>query len=273
MFRNDAEDADIRHGASRTEVTLFFEDGKSIEWWKEKGKGGCYRFEDTDYTKTGGAVPEAISEVLGIGLVEVDANTTLTPQISDQHDRPFIICETGSRRARIIGKATRLDTVVTAQMKAKSGLDQRKRDLGTEEKELAQLEEQRSALLDVGELEVQAEAARAAFTFLQESVGIFDRARALSEELREVRSRTVVDLAPVIRRLSVLHERITGAIQLNTLVAQYTNEASIIDQRTDQQQKAELTLAGLKVQYIDECRKVGVCSGCEGLLDHKECAA
>ncbi|KKL99341.1 hypothetical protein LCGC14_1815430, partial [marine sediment metagenome] len=83
---NDAVDEDIRHGTKKTEVTLTFEDGTEIVWTKALKKGGCYRMGDTEYNKCQGKVPEAVAEYLGIGTIEVDSTTTLTPQLSDQHD-------------------------------------------------------------------------------------------------------------------------------------------------------------------------------------------
>ena len=112
VFLNDGVDEDIRHGEKKATVTLEFEDGVIIEWSKERKKGGCYRMGDQEFSKTGGQVPEDIAAYLGIGSIEVDATTELFSQLSDQHDTPFLLWETGSKRARILGKATRLDCVV-----------------------------------------------------------------------------------------------------------------------------------------------------------------
>jgi len=132
-FLNDGNDLDIRHDTQQCSVVLTFDDGTVIRWNKVKGKGGTYWMDKDDitqeYTKCGGKVPDAIALFLGIGVIEVDSTTELTPQLSDQHDQPFILWQPGSRRARIIGKATRLDVVVTAQMACKKRLDSLRRDL------------------------------------------------------------------------------------------------------------------------------------------------
>lgn len=271
VFLNDAEDADIRHGASRTKVELSFTDGMSIEWWKDKGKGGCYRFAGTDYTKTGGAVPEPIADYLQIRRIEVDATTELTPQISDQHDAPFILWETGSKRARIIGKATRLDMVVTAQMRAKSMMDKTKKDAASDRQRLNKVTGDLTALPDTDDLERRTVNAQRNLHIVRDSQAIYDRVRTLSGELVEVRSRVVVDVAPARQRLETLNIQVAGAIRLSEMAESRTRLLSSLQDLKGRLDDNRIALGSLSEQYLDECAKSGVCPGCGGLLDHKEC--
>ncbi len=274
---NEGHDDDIRHGTSRCEVELTFEDGMSIIWSKEKGKGGSYRMGysgmlATEYNKTGGQVPEAIAEYLGVGLIRIDSTTELTPQLSDQHDLPFILWESGSKRARILGKATRLDVVVSAQMACKKELDQANRGVTEATDSLAVVEQQLAALPDYTAIEKDCDAAEANLQTLTDNILLAVRARELASKISEVHSRaTAIDvdsLRTVTYTAAEALERAARIQHLADRIPELQQEMKgLAGQKTDQIGR----IGGLQAKLLEHCKKAGICVDCGGLLSHKEC--
>lgn len=266
-FLNEGHDEDIRHGAKKAIVTLTFGDGIVIEWWKEQGKGGCYRAFGKEYTKTGGEVPEEIATYLGIGQIVV-GDDTLTPQLSDQHDAPFIIHETGSKRARILGKATRLDVVVTAQMGCKKSLDTHRREAERAGRELEEVSAQLAGLPDVRALELRLNEVLGRQALVDKAFTLMNRARVVGDRLAEVRARArAVDTSRIRRELQRTSDTLDKAELLSLLhqkilEVQETDNASAEVHRDREWAQAEYTTA---------CLEAGVCAVCGGLLNHKVC--
>lgn len=264
---NDGEDADIRHGTNRCAVELTFEDGNVIEWWKEKGKGGCYRMGCKEYTKTGGAVPEPIAEYLGIGRIEVDSTTELTPQLSDQHDPPFILWESGSKRARILGKATRLDAVVTAQMQCRKNRDTHRREAEQAARELEEVKGQLASLPDVAELQSRFHQIKTSHELLVESERYIENLQLLQSELESARTR-------VKRDVGVLKDKVKGGLELvdaASLLQELLGCYDDLQELEKEWDEAEGERRTLMKDYERACEEAGVCSVCSGLLDHSEC--
>lgn len=271
---NDGHDDDIRHGATRCEVELTFEDGTVISWWKDRGKGGCYRMGDTEYTKTGGAVPDAIAEYLGIGVLEIDATTELTPQFSDQHDTPFFFSETGSKRARILGKATHLDVVVTAQMQCKKELDAAKRGAAEASTNLVTVEEQLTALPDYEAIERDVHTAESNLQTLIDSITRAHRIEALADRIEFVRSRaTAISIRSLLGHVAAAGKVLDRAERLQYLASALVHVRRQLEGGSDAISEVHDTLTNLQQKFVTTCEEAGVCTICGGLLNHKECVA
>lgn len=276
---NEGDDADIRHGASRCEVELSFEDGMSITWWKDRRKGGCYRMgysreESTEYTKTGGVVPDAVAEWLGVGLIEIDATTELTPQLSDQHDPPFIIWETGSKRARILGKATRLDMVVSAQMQCTKELAQAHRGVEEATTSLATVEEQLAALPNYKAIIGELNEAEANLKTIDDNILLADRVRELAGQIAEVRSRaTVIDTTSLRKRLDATVEPLERAFHIQSLAGRIPELLKTIADLDGRITNHQVACTSFQEQLATACKEAGACITCGGLLSHKECTS
>ncbi|KKL10792.1 hypothetical protein LCGC14_2552300, partial [marine sediment metagenome] len=277
-FLNEGHDDDIRHGSVRSEVTLSFNEGTVIVWYKEMGKGGCYAVRivgqpEQSFTKTNGVVPDQIKEYLGIGEIEVDANTKLTPQLSDQFDEPFILWETGSKRARIIGKATRLDMVVTAQLNCKKTLDKSKRDVGTREEQLVSFEEKLQSIPDYKALEKRLSTADEMLDLVRDNSDIVSHARELGEELEVAQSLLMtVDTARVRSSITEATEMLTRAEHITALVKQLREATAELNVQETHAEDVRIAAESLREQYQSGCEEQGVCTVCDGLLNHEECA-
>lgn len=272
-FLNDGDDLDIRHGETRATVALTFDDGTVITWWKDRGKGGCYRMNDQEFLKTGGAVPSEIEEFLGIGVIDIDANTRLTPQLSDQHDLPFILWEVGSKRARILGQATNLDVVVRAQMKCKKELDGYKRDVTTREGTLTDLREGLQAIPDFTSLEERVVAGEDILKLLLNSGRILTRARELADELEEVHSRaTGVNTSTLWETLEAYESNVNMLEKGDALAVRAATLAKNIASLDEAKADHDEALSSFTLQLEEASTEEGTCIVCGGLLDHEECA-
>jgi DNA repair exonuclease SbcCD ATPase subunit len=283
---NEGEDGFIRHGAKRCEVTLTFRelgynhDGAigsypsseyetDVTWWKDVGKGGCYRLGDQEYTKTGRDVPDSVAQVFGIGRMEVDATTTLTPQLSEQGEYGFLVDETGSRRARILGKATRLDRVVNAQLANKKALDNHKREAARFGEELSALRDQLAGLPDVEGLTKRLNNVVVRVNLVRENLVLAGRARELGEEMEVARSRVqAVDTAKAkehVTACQMLLSEAEGTKQLLTKARELVKARAVVaainlDSVSDRLRAARAAL-GQAEQSSDALRAHNLLSG------------
>ena len=316
-FLNDGNDRDIRHGEKACSVELDFEDGITVIWSKARGKGGEYTIahppqEGEDgctfekFSKTGGAVPEEVQAIFGVAEVELGPSNTVTPQLSDQFDIPFVLGESGSKRAKIIGKATRLDVVVTAQAACKTSADSHKRAATQEYQALESLTSQLEDLPNIEEYDSLSTKLTEVMADLDAILTVARRGRELAEELEEARSRlSTVDVSTIdiagaqeaLTRAERVERAVTPYLQAKDAVGKVdvpdlSNAFEVLEQArtvsirteqylaalqsdTDASRKwvnAERDLENLRDNYVETCAGFGVCSGCNGALDHMECA-
>ncbi len=135
---NKGGDGFIRHGEEEAVVGMAIDD-HTLVWRKRRGKGGEYDLDGHEYVKTGTTVPAEVVAATGVRGVSIDASETLYPQIHAQFDAPFIVKASGTKRARILGKLTKLDVLVQAQMLARKDNDRASREqegLAAEEQRL-----------------------------------------------------------------------------------------------------------------------------------------
>lgn len=151
-LQNNGGDEGIRHEADKAKVMLDMED-RSLLWEKARGVGAVYHtsIDDKvqDYTKTGQTTPEEIVDAFGFRPVELDKNLSIWPQFKDQWDRPFLVFESGSRTAKVLGKLTKLDVFVRAQMNARRALDAAQAEARTALEEAERRHEELAALPDL----------------------------------------------------------------------------------------------------------------------------
>lgn len=282
LLLNDANDLDIRWNTPYASVVLLFEDETVIEYTKQKGKGGEYAVTvdggTTNYTKTAGQVPEQVANLLGISEIEVDATTTLTPQLSDQADTPFILWETGSKRARILGKATRLDMVVSAQMACNKTLSSLKQQVKKDTQERDRLEEELASFPDLDDLERRfAEEVDKPLQIITHSEGIVRRGRELAEAMAKVQA-TAVDTSPVLEKIREIKSQIDQYENVlstqHSFRALYEGVALATQKHSQASNEAELLkdkVKAAKRKYTKACKEAGVCEVCGGLESHDNC--
>lgn len=238
LATNKQGDEFIQQGQKEARVSVVLDDGQEITWTKARGKGGEYALcnlkehdvEARTFTKTAGQVPEEITEALGIRPIVIDDTFSLLPQIQRQWDPPFLVGESGSRIARALGKLTKIDVIVTAQMSTRKKRDRHGKARETEEETHGRLTEQREALPPVEELRddltlIQSALERA--ESLEENIA---STRTLTAELRKTQRVMAVDLVPVreqIEQAQALLVTVRQGREVRVLQARLSQETRI----------------------------------------------
>lgn len=115
----------VRDGAKKSYVSVVVDDAVVAA---EKGDGANgYRLTspDTDlkqveWDKVGTDVPAEVSAVLGWRNIELDDGSRFTPNFHLQFDAPFLLTESPSRRAKLLGTLTNVATLYAAVKEANS---------------------------------------------------------------------------------------------------------------------------------------------------------
>jgi DNA repair ATPase RecN len=101
-IRNSFVPSNVRQGTTKSEVDLLFDDGTQVSI--ERGKSlSTYKMNNGAdvFTKSARGVPEEVEAALKIPLV-----ATVDPFFSFQFDKPFLLSDTGSIAAQVIGSLT-----------------------------------------------------------------------------------------------------------------------------------------------------------------------
>jgi exonuclease SbcC len=118
IVSNPRSSSFVTHGEKFSSLTLYRDDGTEVLF--EKGEGhGRYVVSRGDlreeYTKLGGDVPDAVSSALGILPVETGKQSL---NFAGQFDRPYLLDETGSVVARVLGELTNVTKIFDAVREA-----------------------------------------------------------------------------------------------------------------------------------------------------------
>lgn len=218
LLTNKTGDGFIRHGEKECGVTIEDDRGDSISWKKVRGQGASYAVNAQTHTKMAGSVPPEVTDITQIREVEVDANTSLWPQIHKQGQYGFLVNLSPGTAARAIAKLTRLDIVVKAQQLAKKSI----KDLNDELKILeAAKERAQQELKEFDDLESDAALLNTATDIVKEllerneliakgraalySYNVADKERGIEvPDLKEV-SELLEKLVDIDEGVSVLH--------------------------------------------------------------------
>ena len=127
----------VREGASESAVSVVV-DGE-VEVQAVKGGGeNRYALEAVDGTelrwdKVGVSVPEAVQDLLGWRVVELDDGTKFTPGFQLQFDPPFLLTESPSRVAKVLGALTNIATLYAAVKEGNRWEREASKNIGAEE--------------------------------------------------------------------------------------------------------------------------------------------
>lgn len=262
LLLNENGDGFIRHGAKEASVQLDFDDGTTISWKKERGKSATYELNGKTFTKTGTQVPEEIAAYLGIGEIDVEQGFSLTPQLKDQFASVFILSESGSKQARILGKITKLDAVVTAQMACKKRGDQLKRDATYSEKELERLREEREALPDVAALEAELEEAGELLSLVEAAQQLAQRLVEAAAARDRCRLQLSVSVDGVGKRVEEARQLLEQAGGLEAVLGEWSSvqeKAKVAEHRFAQ---AQVEHTSAQAEYAKACEAEQVCDHC-----------
>ncbi len=119
---NDYPRGHVRDGSDHSLVGVTLDDGSVVR--ARKGKVNQYELDSSSasveegaqlgWDRVGTNVPEEVTAALGWRMLEVDDGTKFTPNFSRQFDPPFLITETPSRKAKLLGSLTNIATLYAA---------------------------------------------------------------------------------------------------------------------------------------------------------------
>ncbi|AEB10747.1 ATP-binding protein [Desulfobacca acetoxidans] len=128
----------IRHGAKQAVVSLELDSGEIIEWRRTEktaayailtpnndGDGSPYHREE--YYKLGRDVPEDVSSLLRLGMVETESGS-IDIHIGNQRQPIFLLDQTGSQAAAFFAASTEADYLVKMRQALKTRTDLIKRE-------------------------------------------------------------------------------------------------------------------------------------------------
>src|SRR3990167_4660135 len=151
LFGQVGEDF-IRFGKQKATVTLSFDGGRELVWEKHRDKGATYTLDGKLFTRTGRAVPDEVAEALAVRRIDIDKDLTLRPQFQDQHDLPLLLMESQTMVARALGRLTKLQLIVEAQVECRRDRTRAERRAQADQEEGDRLKEQLETFPDPDEL-------------------------------------------------------------------------------------------------------------------------
>jgi DNA repair ATPase RecN len=199
---NDYPSDHVRSGAGHSMVVIATDEGVVRA---EKGKAkNEYEIKTSDlkrWSRVGRDVPEEVSALLGFRQVELDDGTKFIPSIQRQFDGPFLLSDSPSKVAKILGSLTNISTLFAAIREGTNEARRLRRAAEEAAEEAERHEESRR------ELEPKAEALRRQYADAAEEV---TKLEALWRRLNEV--------GQLEERIKVSADRVADArVALNSL--------------------------------------------------------
>jgi exonuclease SbcC len=224
----------VRFGCRECAVAVTMSDGAEILRELTLGKSGTPLRNRYVVTAPGGEpqvfegfgteVPLEVTQAHGMSEVQLDTDKRVVLSFGSQMEGPFLMAETGSVRARAIGRLLGVHVVDAAIRDTQRDLKGRKAEIGRQEKELLRLETELAPYDDIAERELQ-----------------LDLAEALLAEAETAAAR-LAELTRVRQELAARSSQ--AAAERETLV------------RTQQQLNADLAV------YADVLKQAGRCPTC-----------
>jgi len=252
----------IRFGEKKCSVSLTFDDGTEITWTKERGTSATYSLKGKEFTKTGQQVPEEIAAYLGIGEIDVEQNFSLVPQLKDQFAPVFVLGESGSRQARILGKLTKLDAVVTAQMECRKQGDHLRREAARCEGEIERLRTERAALPDIAKLSKQLDEAKEHLDLVDQITRTGEKLNYLLEERGQQQKILDINLTPLKKDLSTINGLLDTAGKIQVVVSTLRAAQNYALSTEDEVEGEEQEWKEAQEAYDEACKNAKVCATC-----------
>lgn len=258
---NQTGDRFIRHGQQKTSVILTFDDGKTVEWEKTRGKSATYDANGVLYTRTGTKVPSEIEEALGIRRIEIDKGLSFTPQFHSQHDAPLLLTESSTLAARALAKLTKLSILVEAQMDCRRDGRRAGQQHTAAEEEAERTKEQLAALPSVKRAKNVLE--RAA-KVMRNTADKLATARQADDIVQDISGALLVADLTLARpeELEEMQERIDEVSRMVLAVTDFEHAALDLDDAGDTEEEAEGDLASEEVTYKLLIEELGACPMC-----------
>ena len=258
MSRNDAVSgtsggADWSHlppAASNAVVTLDI-DGHTVQWIK--GKDNCYVVDGEKLSKVGKGCPDEVQDILKMRELAFDGTDKYHLNFAQQFDMPFLLDDSGSKVAKILGEITNVNILYAANRQANTlkgnatrTLTVRKDDL-TNQTELLQefvgLPAKKRALTAIQELQ----------TYLLAEVDLYKELFSFNTRLCRLQEQgsAITQRLEALRELPAASERVLGAQEGLYTLKQLTDLRASLGKCREEGQRL-----GDKAKLLNPVRKV-----------------
>lgn len=256
-LRNTFVPANVRVGASRSQVTVELADVEPVTI--ERGKSlSTYKLGTEAFTKSARTVPDAVAKAISMPLIEgSDLN------FSFQFDRPFLLAETGSQAAQVLGSLTNVTLLHEAVREANRRRGAASSRLKIRQEDAARFAEQAQEFADL-----RAEQARltAAEAELQEIQKESERLSSVQTIVARLDGFTEPELPPepadVDQEISRLGTEISQLSQIRRLVAQISEQATEVRKLADRARAFKVQADQHEQEYQRMLHDLGVCPTC-----------
>jgi DNA repair exonuclease SbcCD ATPase subunit len=218
--------------------------------------------EQEEFTKLGGKVPEQIAALLRL----TDLN------FAGQFDRPFLLDDSGSEVARVLGRLTNVTVIFEAAREGSRRKGEVARDLKKAEAEIARLTAEAERFARLREHISSVESAESALASAEHAETRAARLRALTGALRTAQAHSAAIVLPEPPDMAKLEE-LAARHKLLTIGISGIRGERIIATRHDQLARGFAVTeaqAGAEVSHL--LREAGVCPTCGTKIggDHGE---
>lgn len=226
----------VRQGQKQARVSLEFgapDDSQPTVVSIARGKGVSeYELalpgaaEPTVFTKCSTSTPESLTDLMGLGDPAL--------WLAGQFDRPYLLDETGSAVAQVLGKLTNVTMIYAAVRECNRRAAEIKRRYNDQSSELAQVRDDLRAYVS---LPARLAAGRRAEASVDRATQLYDRRERLADRLRGAddadsrlaRARSGVRPVPRVARLSeVAGRRARLADQLREVAAAASRRSAVL---------------------------------------------
>lgn len=257
LVRNTFVPANVRQGQTKA-IVLIYLNGHIIS--SERGKSlSTYYLEDDPYPKSGKSVPPEIVQALKMPLIE-----GIDPHFSFQFDRPFLLAESGSTAASVIGSLTNVSVLHAAVREANRRRGNVSSTLKVRYEDREKLQQRvetfrflpaRKKSIDKARKALQkAEGLQASLSALQTATSALEASQAFLETftLPEVPDIDLASLEADIAELNALDD-LTHTVKQGLTIAEGYRKMGL--------QHGE-SVAALDVEYQQVLESSGVCPTC-----------
>lgn len=235
----------IRHGANETRVRITMDTGAWVERGRSRKASGYYHVGHTEPDGTqvmdlkfegfGNDIPIEVQNVLQMPKSNLGRGDAETLSMSYQLNAPFLISESASMKASVIGRLTGVHLLDTAIAGINGDHLRTKKSLTTAD---AQLKEHEEKLKDFDDLPALEQAVNQLDTLITE----YEAYEQRSDELMQIRSeiqRSIVDIATVQQELDQFAHVKTARARMDKIEAAMGTYQQLKQVATDMHESTE----------------------------------
>lgn len=202
-------------------------DGK-VAIGRRTTKGVEYKLDSTVYSKTAKKLPTDISSFLGIQEYAIDKDYSILFQIQNQFDSPFLLQESSTSVAKIIGRISNLNVVLMAMRQMYADQLDTKQELNFANSKLNQAKESLKKFSSIKEQEVAIFKAKQLSKDLSSQESLLDSVRntILSIELQDSELLQVVSEQKSINRILSEFPRFESQVKSQSDISKLVSEFS-----------------------------------------------